>query len=79
MEEEKRVVQAIEGEALDISLHAIIGSLSHRTMRVMEKIKGQPIVMLVDTGSKHNFMKVRVVNGELVKSVGKLERAEFLL
>lgn len=66
-------------EAHKISLHAIIGSISSRTMRVLEKIREQLVVNLVDT---HNFptliskawlspnsreeIKVNVANGEMI-------------
>ena len=39
-----------------ISLHALLGVEGCQTMRIMGKIKNQTLVMLVDSGSTHNFM-----------------------
>lgn len=97
VKKEEGAVQTTEGEAPEISLHAIVGSLSPRTMRVMGKVKWQSVVIFVDSDSTYNFlddtiipkaqlnpkideqMQVRVANGELVTSAGKLEGAKILL
>jgi hypothetical protein len=46
-----------DGEVVpEISLHAIIGSLHPKTMRVLGWIGGQKVVVLIDSGSIHNFV-----------------------
>ena len=40
----------------EITLYALVGSLSPGTMRIEGKIQGQCLVILIDTGSTHNFL-----------------------
>ena len=40
----------------DITLYALLGSPSPGTMRVLGQIKGHWVVILLDTGSSHNFL-----------------------
>ena len=44
------------GDQPTISLHALIGTNDYQTMRMQGKIKNQCLIMLVDTGSTHNFI-----------------------
>ncbi|XP_057475850.1 uncharacterized protein LOC130763850 isoform X2 [Actinidia eriantha] len=53
-----------EGD-LQISINAITGSVSYRTMRVHGLVKKQKVIILIDTGSTHNFL-----NQEVVKKAG---------
>ena len=39
-----------------ISLHALIGTDGCQTMRLIGKIKRQPLILLIDSGSTHNFI-----------------------
>ncbi|KAA8539824.1 hypothetical protein F0562_026516 [Nyssa sinensis] len=54
------VVQEIEKEdvqeELQISVHALSGSLSYKTMRIKEKVKKNVVTILIDSGSTHNFL-----------------------
>lgn len=50
-------------EELGISLNAITGSASSRTMRIKGRINHQECVMLIDSGSTHNFLDPGVVRG----------------
>ncbi|KAF8389533.1 hypothetical protein HHK36_024048 [Tetracentron sinense] len=43
-------------QPLEISMHAIAGSLAPQTMRVRGTIKRLPITILIDSGSTHNFI-----------------------
>lgn len=60
-EKEKEVVVHSETEVLEshvpkISLHAISGTPKPSTMRLMGKIGMSKVVIVVDTGSTHNFL-----------------------
>ncbi|KAA8547400.1 hypothetical protein F0562_003736 [Nyssa sinensis] len=54
------VVQEMEKEdvqeELQISVHALSGSLSYKTMRIKEKVKKNMVTILIDSGSTHNFL-----------------------
>lgn len=43
-------------EILEISLNAITGSPNPRTMRLVGQIKYQGVIILIDSGSSHNFL-----------------------
>lgn len=45
----------------EFSLHTIVGSPNPRIMRLMGRVKGQPVVILVDTDSTHNFLDPTIV------------------
>lgn len=67
-EEEGEEVLEQEGE-LQISINAITGSVSYRTMRVHGLVKKQKVVILIDTGSTHNFLNQVVVKKAGVETV----------
>jgi hypothetical protein len=46
----------VELEQPQISIHAISGSLSPNTMRIVGSIQHQRVIILVDYGSTHNFL-----------------------
>ncbi|KAA8522988.1 hypothetical protein F0562_009411 [Nyssa sinensis] len=54
------VVQEMEKEdvqeELQISVHALSGSLSYKTMRIKGKVKKNVVTILIDSGSTHNFL-----------------------
>ncbi|OMO56790.1 hypothetical protein COLO4_35559 [Corchorus olitorius] len=50
-----------------ISMHAIYGTSGYQTMRMNCTIKNQALIVLVDTGSTHNF-----INSAILKSTGLL-------
>ncbi|XP_059277948.1 uncharacterized protein LOC132032198 [Lycium ferocissimum] len=52
-------------EQMEISAHALNGSLGFRTLRVTGYHSKKPLNILVDTGSSHNFM-----DPELAKTLG---------
>ncbi|OMP02165.1 hypothetical protein COLO4_11298 [Corchorus olitorius] len=60
------VVAAIEA-TLDpiLSLHAILGTSDHQTMRIVSTIKHQEVIILIDSGSSHNF-----IDKETAKKIG---------
>ncbi|KAF5445037.1 hypothetical protein F2P56_034120 [Juglans regia] len=65
------------GELLGISLHAMAGTLSPKTMRVEGFINHQNVLILVDTGSMHSFVdpyvarrsKLQVEESQLIVKV----------
>ncbi|KAG2666849.1 hypothetical protein I3843_15G081700 [Carya illinoinensis] len=51
------VVQILDkGKCPEISLHAILGSLNPKTMRIRGRIGNQAVTILIDSGSTHNFL-----------------------
>ena len=44
----------------EITLYALVGSPSPGTMRIEGKIQRQYLVILIDTGSTHNFLDARL-------------------
>ncbi|KAF5463169.1 hypothetical protein F2P56_019105 [Juglans regia] len=58
------------GELVGISLHAMAGSLSPKTMRVEGFIDQQKVLILIDTGSTHSFVDPYVARKSKL-SVGK--------
>ena len=47
--------------AIEIKLYALIGNPSSSTKRMLEKIKGQWAIILVDIGSTHNFLESSIL------------------
>ena len=54
-------------EDVGITLYALIGTPTPGTMRVRGKINGSGLVLLVNTGSTHNFVNALVVSSLQVK------------
>ncbi|PHT62766.1 hypothetical protein T459_33388 [Capsicum annuum] len=52
-------------EHMEISVHALNGSLGFRTLRVIGYHSEKPLHILVDTGSSYNF-----IDPEVVKELG---------
>ena len=50
------VTADIQLDQVDITLYALLGSPSLSTMRVLGQIRGHWVVVLLDTGSSHNFL-----------------------
>ncbi|MCH81628.1 hypothetical protein A2U01_0002419, partial [Trifolium medium] len=48
-------------EPPQISLHALMGHTIPQTLRVLGHIRKQPVSILIDSGSTHNFIQDRVV------------------
>jgi hypothetical protein len=62
--EEEEVEAELEEAKAEITLCALLGSTSPSTMRVIAIVNGQTTVVLLDTGSTHNFM-----DGTLAKTL----------
>ena len=50
-------------ELPELSLHAMEGSLSHTTIRILGHINNKPVNILLDSGSTHNFIDPKAVHG----------------
>lgn len=46
---------------LEISLHAMIGTVNPKTMRVVARVGTFPIVVFIDSGSTHNFLDLNIM------------------
>lgn len=47
-----------EVEIASISLHTILGASRPRTMRLVDQLGKKRVVILIDTGSTHNFVDI---------------------
>ena len=56
VEEEVEEIVELGEKVAEITLCALLGSTSPSTMRVIALINGKKAVVLIDTGSTHNFM-----------------------
>ena len=54
--------QTNQEEDIEITLYALIGTPTPGTMRVMGKINGSGLVILVNTSSTHNFIDASLVS-----------------
>ena len=48
-------------DAIEIKLYALIGNPSSITKRMLEKIKGQWAIILIDICSTHNFLESSIL------------------
>lgn len=48
-------------ESPEISLNAITGTHNAQTMRVMAEWNGKSVLVLIDSGSTHNFVATNIV------------------
>lgn len=73
-QEVQRVEEAVLDEEVHISVHALFGSSSFRTMRVAGIVKGYEVTILIDSRSTHNFInpKVAKISGQLVEPTPEL-------
>lgn len=56
------VVEIEQESSPEISLHAIIGTNTPQTMRVVGTVFNKSISLLIDSGSTHNFVDPQVVS-----------------
>lgn len=57
MKDEQTEETAVEmTELAELSLNSIAGISSPHTIKLMGKIEGEPVVVLIDSGASHNFL-----------------------
>jgi hypothetical protein len=59
-EEEEAEIKGSREDELEVSIDALTGWASPRTMRVAATIKSQPMMVLIDSGSTYNFLSDKV-------------------
>ena len=59
--EEEDPGQFFLDEEPEISLNAITGTPNSKTMRLLGILRGQQVIILIDSGSTHNFVDEHVV------------------
>ena len=64
-EEEENHQASSESEEAELSLHALSGTRTPSTMRLMAWIGKHEVTLLVDSGSSHNF-----INASIIKKLG---------
>lgn len=64
-EVENEVVNRVvnQEEEVEITLYALVGTPTPGIMRVRGKVNGNGLVILIDTGSTHNFVDASLVSG----------------
>jgi len=62
---------AEEVYTLEVSLHAITGKDPTETMKTYERIGLSTFVVLIDSGSTHNFMSLPLARGLKLQPAGK--------
>ena len=63
MENEVATKAVSQEEEVEITLYALTGTPTPGTMRVMGKVNGSGLVILIDTGSTHNFVDASLASG----------------
>ncbi|KAJ0078414.1 hypothetical protein Patl1_36712 [Pistacia atlantica] len=73
--EEDRLSEGQIQDKPEISLHAIVGFRDPKTMRIRGHLSYQPVTVLIDSGSTHNFINEQLTMkvGLHPNSVGNLE------
>lgn len=61
-------IQGEENTDPEIFLHALTGSINPKTIRILGKIKGQQIVILIDSESTHNFLDPTIIKRAQLKT-----------
>lgn len=53
---------SVEGDqVLELSMNSVVGLTGNHTMKSMGKLKGEEILVLIDSGATHNFIAIEVV------------------
>jgi hypothetical protein len=60
LENDEATLQEVEEEELEISLNAITGTPTSKTMRLYGRLKNQQVTMVIDSGSTHNLIDVNL-------------------
>lgn len=64
--EEQSEEVVTELRELEISLRELIWNLTGDTIRILARLEGVQVIILLDTGSSHNFVSKQVVNQRML-------------
>lgn len=53
--------EPLADDLAEISFHAILGKTSGTTMKLLGTIRGRQVIILIDSGSTHNFIAKKIV------------------
>lgn len=53
--------EAVEAAAVEVSLNSVVGLTTPKTMKMMGKIKGHEVIVMLNPGATHNFISLRTV------------------
>ena len=54
-----------EEEVVELSVNSVVGFTSPRTMKLKGRLRGDEVIVLIDSGATHNF-----ISAELVRKMG---------
>ena len=60
----------LSNENIEVSIHALAGGSQHKTIKLMGRLAGREVTILVDSGSTHYFDDERLVETLQLQAIG---------